>query len=115
MKLLVVDDNQRMRRTIKSVVEDITDELFECEDGVEAMRCYELYRPDWVTMDIRMKQMDGIEATRKIKAVYPQANVVIVSEYDDPALREDARRAGANGYIIKRRLFDLRKILDSNQ
>lgn len=115
MKLLVVDDNSRMRRTIKSVVEDLADELFECADGSEALQLYEQHRPDWVTMDLRMKHLDGIETTRKIRAVYPNAQIVIVTEYDDADMREDARRAGAKFYVVKRELFDLRKILDSNQ
>jgi CheY-like chemotaxis protein len=115
MKLLVVDDNDRMRRTIKSVVEDLADELFECSDGLDALRMYEQHRPDWVTMDIRMKLTDGLETTRRIRAAYPNAKIVIVTEYDDFDLREDARRAGAGYYVIKRELFDLRKILDSNQ
>lgn len=111
MKLLVVDDNARMRRTIKSVVEDLADAIFECTDGTEAVQSYELNRPDWVTMDVRMKETDGIAATREIKAAFPFARIIIVSEYDEPALREDAKLAGASDFISKRQLFDLRDIL----
>jgi two-component system, NtrC family, response regulator HydG len=114
MRLLIVDNNERMRRTIKSVVEDITDEFYECEDGAEALSLYEIHRPDWVLMDIRMGGMDGLDATRQIKASFPKARVVIVTEYDDAAMREDARHAGANEYVTKRELFDLRKILNKD-
>lgn len=115
MKILVVDDNKRMRRTIKSVVDDLSDEFFECENGEDALRFYELCRPDWVTMDIQMKQMDGFEATRRIRKFFPHAKIVIVSDYDDAALRENARQAGASAYVSKRELFDLREILSRNK
>jgi two-component system, chemotaxis family, chemotaxis protein CheY len=115
MKVLVVDDNERMRRTIKSVVEDISDEYLECDDGADALRLYELNRPDWVTMDLRMKNVGGLEATRQIKEHFPEANVVIVTEFDDAELRKDAEQAGASGYVVKRELFDLRKILTGRQ
>lgn len=111
MKLLIVEDNERIRQTIRSIVEDITDECFECADGSEALGMYERHHPDWVLMDLRMSKMDGIEATRQIKSSYPHANIVIVTDYDDVELRKVASRAGACDYVVKRELFDLRTIL----
>jgi NarL family two-component system response regulator LiaR len=108
IKLMIADDNEQMRRTIRSMVSDLVEELYECEDGAEAVALYAEHRPDWVLMDLRMKEMDGLEATRRITTSFPQARIVIVTDHDDPELREAARLAGACQYINKRRLVDLR-------
>ena len=108
---MIVDDNQQMRRTIKSIVGDLVEEIYECEDGGPAIALYARHRPDWVLMDLRMKEMDGLEAASRIVAAFPEARIVIVTDYDDSELREAAHRAGARHYINKRRLFDLRLLL----
>ena len=111
MKLMIVDDNEQMRRIIKSIVGDLAEQLYECEDGRQAVALYAELRPDWVLMDLRMKEMDGLEATSRIIASFPQARIVMVTDYDDPELREAAQRAGARHYITKRSLIDLRVLL----
>ena len=111
MKLLIVEDNESMRRTIKSIVGSLADEIYECSDGSEAVALYRERRPDWVLMDIRLERMDGIEATSRIKALYPEAKIVIVTNYEDPKFKEAAFRAGAMRYLLKRRLFDIDRIL----
>jgi NarL family two-component system response regulator LiaR len=111
MKLMIVDDNEQMRRLIKSVVRDLVDEVYECEDGRQAVALYAEHRPDWVLMDLRMKEMDGLEATSRIMASFPEARIVMVTDYDDCELREAAQQAGARHYITKRSLFDLRDVL----
>ena len=111
MKLMIVDDNEQMRRTIKSIVGDLAEELYECEDGRQAVTLYAELRPDWVLMDLRMKEIDGLEATSRIIASFPQARIVIVTDPDDSELREAAQRAGARHCINKRHLFDLRLLL----
>ena len=111
MKLLIIDDNPRMRRLIRSVVAGVAEQVFECGDGGEALAAYARHRPDWVSMDIRMAEMDGITATRKILADDPEARIAIVTDYDDAALREAAREAGACEYVVKENLLDLRRLL----
>src|ERR1051325_11990314 len=103
MKLLIVEDNDRMRGTIKSVIEDIAEECLECADGSEAVILYARHLPDWVLMDLKMERVSGIEATRQIKAAFPGANIVIVTDYDDAGLRKAALEAGARDYLTKRR------------
>jgi CheY-like chemotaxis protein len=110
MKMLIVDDNPAMRRLIKRIIHDLA-EVIECKDGSEAVALYERHRPDWVSMDIRMKQLGGIEATRQIIASHPDARVVIVTEYDDPRLRVSAREAGACRYLTKDDVSSLREII----
>jgi CheY-like chemotaxis protein len=109
--LMIVDDNEQMRRLIRSIVNDLVDELYECEDGGQAVTLYAELRPDWVLMDLRMKGMDGLEATSRIFASFPQAKIVMVTDYEDSELREAAHRAGACHYINKRHLIDLRPLL----
>jgi DNA-binding NarL/FixJ family response regulator len=66
-------------------------------------------------MDIRMKRLDGIAATRQITAAFPNAAIVMVTDYDDARLRKAARAAGACGYVVKENILPLRKILLKSQ
>ena len=93
------------------MVADITSEIYECSGGAEAMAKYAALRPDWVLMDIVMGQMDGLEATRRLVTLYPEAKVVIVTSYDDKYLRDAAHAAGASGYVMKDNLLELRRML----
>jgi CheY-like chemotaxis protein len=111
MILLIVDDNQQMRRLIRSMVGDLADAITECCDGAFALAAYSENLPDWVLMDIRMKEMDGLMATKQIKARYPEAHICIVTDYDDSELRQAAYEAGAEGYVVKEDLSKLRHVL----
>jgi DNA-binding NarL/FixJ family response regulator len=110
MMVLIVEDNPGMRRVIRSVVSDLAS-VFECSSGEDALAAYRQCRPDWVLMDIKMGATNGITATRSIKAAFPEARIVILTNYDDAELREAARRAGACGYVLKENLIDIRRIL----
>ncbi len=100
-----------MRRTIKAVLNAPGVEWLDGADGREALRLCCAHRPDWVLMDIKMPQMDGIEATREIHRRCPATRVVIVTNYDDPGLRAEAATAGACSFLSKEHLCDLRRIL----
>src|SRR5207248_8510837 len=79
MKLLLVEDNDRMREIIKNLVQDLAAAIYECRDGSEALSAYAEHRPDWVLMDIKMEKLDGLSATRQIKAAYPDAKIMMVT------------------------------------
>ena len=111
MKFLIVEDSAPMRRMIKSLIADLATELYECSDGAEARAAYRKHRPDWVLMDIQMGEMDGLEATREIIAAFPEARILIVTNYDDDELRKAARSAGASDYVLKDNLIDVRRVL----
>ena len=111
MKLLIVEDNDRMRRLIRRTVADLAETIHECSDGAEALAAYNTNRPDCVLMDIKMGKMDGITATRNIRAAYPDARVIIVTDYDDDKLRHTAERAGACHYLVKENLLAIREVL----
>lgn len=112
MKVLIVEDNQAMRHLIRTIVGEVA-EVFECEDGSEALPLYEEHHPDWVLMDVKMKEVDGIKATRRLTSAHPEARVVIVTNYNDDRLRERARAAGAYDYILKEDLSVLRQMLQA--
>jgi two-component system chemotaxis response regulator CheY len=111
MKILIVEDNEQMRRMVKALVGDMFERIFECSDGAEALSVYKQHGPDWVLMDIDLPELDGISATRQIVAADPQAQVMIVTNYDDADLREAARSAGACEYVVKQNLIEIRRIL----
>ena len=100
-----------MRRLIRSVLLDLTDDVAECEDGSDALQIYTDFHPDWVLMDIKMPKMDGLTATLNIKNAFPDANICIVTDYGDQKTKEAAHNAGAKGYVLKEDLYSLRQIL----
>lgn len=111
LKLLIVDDKAQVRSMIRRFVGDLAAEISETDDGESALDAYAAFLPDWVLMDIEMKHTNGIVATERIMAAYPQANIVIVTNYDDDFLRERATAAGACGYVLKENLLALRTML----
>jgi len=114
MKLLIVDDDERIRKMIADVVSDPSDEIIECCDGKEAQESYAEHLPDWVMMDVLMPEVDGIAATRLIKAAHPEAKIIIVTTCESGALRETAEEAGAFSFVLKENLAELRNIIAGN-
>jgi len=111
MRILIVEDNRQMREMIKSIIADIADHVDECGEGEQALALYERGRPDWVLMDLKIKEADGIQVTRQIKSAFPDAKIVVVTNYDDADLKQAARLAGACEYVNKRDLLSVRRIL----
>jgi CheY-like chemotaxis protein len=109
--LLIVDDNFQVRRMIRSLVEDLDADIRECADGAEAISACGEERPDWVLMDVNMKPVDGLTATRQIKKFFPETRVVIVTDHSDPKTRNAAFAAGANGFLGKENLLRLRDLI----
>lgn len=100
-----------MRRLIKRLIKGVPAEIFECSDGSQALQAYTTHQPDLVLMDIEMKDMDGITATRQILATFPNARIVIVSNYDSDEVRAAAREAGAWAFCSKANLLSLRSLI----
>jgi CheY-like chemotaxis protein len=111
MKVLIVDDSEPMRRMIKTYLADLIGESFECDDGSEALSAYREHQPDLVLMDLKMVKMDGLAATRQIRKFFPDARIVIVSQWEDDQVRETALTAGAEAFVGKSDLLPLRSIL----
>lgn len=103
IKVLIADDHAVVRegtRRILNQEEDI-EVVSEASDGEEAVRLAKQYKPDVAIIDISMPKMDGIEATRQIKALYPEMVVLILSAYDDDQFVFSLLEAGAAGYLLK--------------
>jgi DNA-binding NarL/FixJ family response regulator len=107
MRILIVDDNRRVRALLRICLKNIPAEFFEASNGKQGVDLYAQCHPDAVLMDVRMPLMDGIEATLCITRLDPEAHVIIVTDYDGLDLREQARRAGAREYVLKE---DLEKL-----
>lgn len=112
MKVLIVEDNPRMRRMLTEFVGHKFTEIFECYDGDQSLAFFAEHHPDWVLMDWQMPNKDGITATREIIAEFPTAKICLVTSYDDAFLKSEALEAGAKGFVLKRNLAELDSILD---
>jgi CheY-like chemotaxis protein len=113
LKILIVDDNAPVRRLVASIVGPLAESIQECSSGEEAVAAYGSTRHDIVLMDIRMKEMDGIEATRRICQADPNAKIVILTDYDDTELRRAAAAAGTVHYALKDNLPDLVRLIET--
>ena len=101
-KVLIVDDASVVRLMIKKVLKEGNFEIVgEAANGIDALTKYKELRPDVVTMDITMPEVDGIQATRDIIAFDKNAKIVIMSGIDQKEMLWQAIRAGAASYIVK--------------
>jgi DNA-binding NarL/FixJ family response regulator len=102
-RVLVADDHELVRDGFKRVLGYERDlaVVGEATNGREAVeRCGDL-KPDLVLMDVRMPQMDGLEATRQIKVDHPEISVLVITTYENPDYLLEAIKAGAAGYVLK--------------
>jgi len=113
MKFLIVDDNEPMRETLRKMVAQENDEIMECNDGGDAPGIYEQFHPDWVVMDVVMKDVGGLEATERIVALDPHARVIMISSYTDRFFQEAAKKAGARAFVSKENLSELKSMTRS--
>jgi two-component system, chemotaxis family, chemotaxis protein CheY len=110
-RLLVVDDALFMRKLIRGVAAEAGwDVVGEACDGAEAVALYQQHHPDLVTMDLVMPVMGGLEALRQIRALDPQAKVVVVTALDQKQALMDSIRDGAIDFIVKP--FERQRVLN---
>jgi two-component system chemotaxis response regulator CheY len=101
-RVLITDDTAFMRMTLRNVLEKNGYEIVgEAEDGYQAVEQYMSAKPDLVTMDITMPNMDGITAIKKIMEKDPEAKIVVVSAMGQKALVIEALNSGAKDFIVK--------------
>ena len=108
IRILIADDHGLMRAGLRAVLEDepAIEVVGEASNGEEVLHLTGELLPDIVLLDIGMPGIDGIEATRRLRRIYPQIQVLILTVYDEESLLREAIRAGASGYLIKRAAED---------
>ena len=111
MRIMLVDDHAEMRRLLRSMLHDLASEFMECADGAEAVAAFAQHRPDWTIMDITMKDMNGLEATRRIQKQFAGSRIVVLTQHDTPQMRAAALQAGACAFISKDNLAELDAII----
>jgi NarL family two-component system response regulator LiaR len=103
IRVMVVDDHDMVRRGLAAYFNTHPDLILvgEASDGLEALEVCQSQQPDVVLMDLIMPGMGGIEATRRIRELYPETQVIALTSYQDKDLVQKAIRVGAISYLLK--------------
>ncbi|MDF2925276.1 MAG: CheY4 [Paenibacillaceae bacterium] len=102
IKVMVVDDTAFMRMVMRSLLEGMGHKVVaEAANGAEAVRMYQTVRPDLITMDITMPELDGISAVRKIKQMDSSARIIMCSAMGQREMVLEAIRNGAADFVVK--------------
>jgi len=103
VRILIVDDDQGFRVFIRRVLEREEEWRIvgEALDGEEAVRKTQKFQPDLVLMDMDLPGINGLEATRRVKAAFPRIVVIMFSAWEGSAYREAAARSGADEFLHK--------------
>ena len=102
IRLLLADDHRMLREGLRrSMIDQGFDVVGEARDGDEAIRLAEELRPEVILMDVTMPEVDGVEATRQIRASFPEIKIVMLTMHADQEVLTSAIRAGASGYLVK--------------
>jgi two-component system, chemotaxis family, chemotaxis protein CheY len=102
LKILIVEDSLITIRKVTQMFEEMGHQVVHAaRTGGEAVEAFARLRPDLISMDITMPDMDGIEATRRIMEIEPAALVIMVTSHGQEQMVLDAIDAGAKGYVLK--------------
>ncbi|HJR76372.1 MAG TPA: response regulator transcription factor [Nitrospiraceae bacterium] len=113
LRVLIVDDFAPVRRTVRSLLEEYRtlEVIGEAADGATAVQLASVLRPDVIVMDVHMPRLDGVEATRLIKAALPEALVIGFSIQYGQGEAGAMRAAGSSAFVSKDRAEDLPQVI----
>lgn len=100
-RAIVVDDSSFQRNIVSNTIGNWFDVVGTAENGKAAIEVFEAKRPDVITMDIMMPELNGIESLRRIKSRSPETTIVMVTSVSQNEKMREAARAGADGYVTK--------------
>jgi two-component system chemotaxis response regulator CheY len=101
-RLLIVDDSSTVRRSIeRHILSDRVTEIYQAANGREAMELFERHRPEFVTMDLTMPEMDGLTCISKMMSLKPDTRLMVISALGDAETAIEAVERGANEYVVK--------------
>lgn len=108
LRIFLADDHMVVREGLKTLINAQPDMevVGEAENGREAVRCAVELLPDVVVMDISMPEMNGIEATERLRKDCPQIKIVALTIYEDTGYLRQLLKAGASGYVLKRAVVE---------
>jgi DNA-binding NarL/FixJ family response regulator len=104
LTILLADDQALFAESLRTFLNNYAGDMTVAgiaKNGKEAVAMAAEYRPDVILMDIRMPEMDGVEAVRRIKPHYPEIRIIMLSTYHEDAMVRSAILAGASGYLLK--------------
>ncbi len=103
IRVLICDDQQVVRRGLRAILENAVDieVVGEAADGAQALDLAAQAKPDVVLMDLKMPNMNGVQATQRIRSQHPEVRVLVLTTYDADEWVFDAIRNGASGYLLK--------------
>ena len=101
--IMVVDDARFMRQVLIDIIKTngLSRDIVEAQDGIDAVKKFQKYKPDLVTMDVTMPGADGVQALRAILKINPRAKVIMITSVEEKHTVQDAMKLGARDYVVK--------------
>jgi DNA-binding NarL/FixJ family response regulator len=101
-RVLLADDHTLLLDALQKLLESEVEVVGTVSDGRALLTAVRKLKPDIVIVDVGMPLLNGIDATRQIKQLFPEISVIVVTMNEDPDVAAEAFRAGASGYVLKR-------------
>ena len=115
-RVLIVDDSSMMRKMIAKLLQPPGHIVVgQAKNGIEAIEMYKTLQPDLVTMDITMREMDGLAAAKEILQYDSSAHIIFLSNLDEDIYREEVERLGAMGFASKHKAREILEMIEPSE
>ena len=115
-RVLIVDDSSMMRKMIAKLLQPPGHIVVgQAKNGLEAIELYKSLRPDIVTMDITMREMDGLAAAKEILKIDGDAHIIFLSNLDEEIYRTEVERLGARGFASKHKAREILEMIERSE